>query len=354
MNRFLESIHIFIIGESGVIFRAFFKDHRRECYLVMGYAIGVDIGGTKVQFAVIDRGGEIINRHRVPTEAHKGPEQLMHKVLLGIDMMMKSAGAEGEVQGIGIGSAGQIDFREGTVLYAGDTLPDWTGTAIKRLVTQRYNTRVYVDNDVNVIAMAEKMYGVGKHCDNFVCLALGTGIGGAVMESGRLLRGVFGGAAELGHVSVDINGPRCSCGNNGCIELYASGSGIARIGLEMQRNESVSYAWRPNSRDIIRAWHQNDPSATAVMRVVIRALGAAVAGYIHAFNPEVVVIGGGVAESGPRFLQELDQEIDARTSSYMRSCCRIMAASFGNDAGVIGAAAQVWFYGEMECMQYVI
>ncbi|MGG4344042.1 ROK family protein [Paenibacillus lautus] len=320
----------------------------------MSYAIGVDIGGTKVQFAVIDREGKIINRHLMPTEAGKGPEQLMNKVLLGIDMMMESVGSEEEVQGIGIGSAGQIDFREGTVLYAGDTLPGWTGMEIRRQVSDRYDTRVHVDNDVNVIAIAEKMYGVGKDCDNFVCLALGTGIGGAVIESGRLLRGVFGGAAELGHVSIDINGPRCSCGNNGCIELYASGSGIARLGLEMQKNESVSYEWKPNARDIIEAWHRDDPSATEVMRVVIRALGAAVAGYIHAFNPEVVVIGGGVAESGPRFLQALDQEVDVRTSSYMRSCCRIMPANFGSDAGVIGAAAQVWRYGEITSTQHVI
>lgn len=320
----------------------------------MSYAIGVDIGGTKVQFAVIDRGGNITNRHLVPTEANKGPEQLMNKVLLGIGMMMESIDHREEIQGIGVGSAGQIDYRKGTVLYAGDTLPDWTGTAIKGLVADRYHTPVYVDNDVNVIAIAEKMYGVGKDCDHFVCLALGTGIGGAVMESGRLIRGVFGGAAELGHVSIDINGPRCSCGNNGCVELYASGSGIARLGLEMQRNGSASYAWRPNARDIIQAWHQHDPSATQVMRTAIRALGAAIAGYIHAFNPEVVVVGGGVAQSGPRFLQALDREIDARTSSYMRRCCRLVPANFGSDAGVIGAAAQVWHYGEEIFTQYVI
>ncbi|ANA81301.1 ROK family protein [Paenibacillus glucanolyticus] len=320
----------------------------------MSYAIGVDIGGTKVQFAVIDREGNITNRHRVPTEANKGPEQLMNKVLLGIDMMMESIDQEEEIQGIGIGSAGQIDYREGTVRYAGDTLPDWTGTAIKEMIARRYNTSVYVDNDVNVIAIAEKMYGVGKHCDHFVCLALGTGIGGAVMEAGRLIRGVFGGAAELGHVSIDINGPRCSCGNNGCVELYASGSGIARLGLEMQRNGSASYAWRPNARDIIQAWHQHDPSATQVMRIVIRALGSAIAGYIHTFNPEAVVVGGGVAQSGPRFLQALDQEVNARTSSYMRGCCRLIPANFGSDAGVIGAAAQVWHYGESSCSQYMI
>ncbi|MEK3782055.1 ROK family protein [Paenibacillus sp. FSL K6-1566] len=320
----------------------------------MEYAIGVDIGGTKVQFAVVNRQGEIVSRYLVPTEADKGAGQLMDKLLSGIDRMMNAAQQHGEVCGIGIGSAGQIDYQEGVVLYAGDTLPGWTGVPIKQLVSNRFGHKVYVDNDVNVIAFAEKRYGAGIGYSNFVCLALGTGIGGAVMESGRLLRGVFGGAGELGHVCVDVNGPRCSCGNNGCIELYASGSGIARIGREMQENGSALYLWKPHSREIIHAWLHNDEGAALVMTKVMRALGAAIAGYIHTFNPEAILIGGGVAEAGPRFFAELEQEVDVRTSSYMRKCCRIIPAGLGVDAGVIGAAALVWNHNDEGELIYVI
>lgn len=309
----------------------------------MAHAIGVDIGGTKIQFAVINRAGSIVHRRLVPTEAQKGSDHVMDKVLTGIKAMLE-ASPEENVAGIGIGSAGQINDRTGSVEFAVDTLPGWTGTPIKRLVEQRFRIPTYVDNDVNVIAIAEKTFGAGKHFDSFVCLALGTGVGGAIVESGRLLRGAFGGAGELGHVSVDFNGPRCSCGNCGCIELYASGTGIARLGKEFIAAKDGITAWEPHSRDIVQAWLQGDADASRVMDTVLRALGTAVAGLIHACNPQAVIIGGGVSESGPVFFEALEKEVSARTSPGMWKSCRLLPAYVGSDAGVIGAAAQVWHY----------
>jgi len=311
----------------------------------MEVAIGVDIGGTKLQFAAVDREGRIVHRGLVPTEAQLGPRQVMEKVCGGIARMIEAARSGGAaVAGIGIGSAGQIDFRTGDVAYAGDTLPGWTGMPVKRNVEQRFALPVCVDNDVNAIAIAELIYGAGRELRHFVCLALGTGIGGAIVEDGRLVRGAFGGAGELGHVSVDFNGPRCaSCGNNGCIELYASGSGIARLAREAIASRGWTPAWRPEPRDVIRAWTEGDAQAAEVMDQVVRALGAAIGGYIHAFNPEAVVIGGGVAETGPALFRALEREKNARTSPGMRPA-RILPASVGADAGVVGAAAQVWHY----------
>jgi glucokinase len=312
----------------------------------MEYAIGVDIGGTKVQFAAVNREGMIIHRHLVPTEAMLGPQQLMDKVLAGIDLMASALPAGNGIAGIGIGSAGQIDFRTGCVAFAGDTLPGWTGMPIKRYVEEQFLKPIYVDNDVNVIAVAEKVYGAGREFDSFVCIALGTGLGGALVESGQLIRGAFGGAGELGHVSVDFNGPRCvSCGNYGCIELYASGTGIARLGAEALSAGASAARWQPNSREIIEAWLCGDELAGEVMDRVIRALGSAIAGFIHTFNPEAVIIGGGVSDTGPVFLKALNEAVQARTSDAMRKACRLLPAYVGTDAGVIGAAAQVWYYG---------
>jgi glucokinase len=311
----------------------------------MEYAIGVDIGGTKVQFAAVDPEGRMIHRHLVPTEAQLGPQQLMNKVIAGIERIASVLQPDEEIAGIGIGSAGQIDFRTGQVAFAGDTLPGWTGVPIKRYVEERFRKPVYVDNDVNVIAVAEKVYGAGRDYASFVCLALGTGVGGAIVESGQLVRGAFGGAGELGHVSVDFNGPRCGCGNYGCIELYASGTGIARLGKEALEESGDSADWQPNSREIIQAWLQGNRLAGQVMDRVIRALGSAVAGFIHTFNPEAVIIGGGVSETGSVFFESLDKAVQARTSDAMRQACKILPAYVGADAGVIGAAAQVWYYG---------
>jgi len=310
-------------------------------------AIGVDIGGTKIHFAVVGRHGDIIRQHIEPTPAREGAEQIMNAVVGGIERMLRATedGAEPlQVKGIGIGSAGQINFNTGIVEYAVDTLPGWTGTRIKPIVETRFPYPVYVDNDVNVIAVAEKMYGAGSRLRHFICLALGTGVGGAIVESGHIVRGAFGGAGELGHISVDFNGPRCSCGNYGCLEQFASGTGIARVAREMIAAQRWSVAWAPDSRSVLAAWHEGDAYAAQVMDVVIRALSAAIAGLIHTFNPEAVIIGGGVAETGDRFMDEIVRHTEARTGSAMWRAVRIVPAKVGNSSGVIGAAAQLWHY----------
>ncbi len=312
----------------------------------MEFAIGADIGGTKIQVAAVDREGCVVDRHLLPTEAQLGPEQVMGKLLTGIERIRSGMPADARIAGIGVGSAGQIDFASGTVAYAGDQLPGWTGTPIKLRVEERFGLPVYVDNDVNVVAVAERLYGAGRGLDSFLCVALGTGIGGAIVEAGRIVRGAQGCAGELGHVSVDFNGPRCgNCGNNGCVELYASGSGIARLGSELIKAAEERPAWRADSREIAQAWLQGDPQAAQVMGVAIRALAAAIAGFIHMCNPQGVIVGGGVSETGPAFLEELDREVRGRTSPSVGSAYRLLPAYVGNDAGVIGAAAQVWLYG---------
>jgi glucokinase len=312
---------------------------------MMEYAIGVDIGGTKIQIAAVDAEGNIVQKILVPTEAKRGPKQVMDKVLEGIEHISAVMPPSDIAAGIGVGSAGQIDYRTGEVVFAGDTLPGWTGMPIKRQVEERFGKPAFVDNDVNVIAVAEKVFGAGRQYSSFICLALGTGVGGAVVESGQLVRGAFGGAGELGHVSVDFNGPLCGCGNNGCIELYASGTGIARMGREMLEAGGGEASWLPQSRDIIQAWLQGERMASELMDRVFRALGAAVAGFIHTFNPEAVIIGGGVSETGPVFFEELDKQVKNRTTPGMLKVCRLLPAYVGADAGVIGAAAQVWYYG---------
>jgi glucokinase len=269
----------------------------------------------------------------------------MERVLQSIERMLDSAPRAAQsaaIQGIGIGSAGQIDFSTGTVAFAVDTLPGWTGTRIKARTAERFpDLPVIVDNDVNVAAVAEQRIGAASGLRNFICLVLGTGIGGAIVVDGKLVRGTYGGAGELGHVSVDFNGPRCSCGNRGCLELYASGPGIARIA----REGSFSFA---DSRQVIEAWLAGDSQANQVMDIVIRALASGISGFIHTFNPEAVIIGGGVAQAGERFLHSIRQETERRTSAAMWKAVQLEPAAAGNHAGVIGAALQMWHYSVLE------
>lgn len=311
-------------------------------------AIGVDLGGTKIHLAAIDRSGQTVVESIVPTEAKQGAAAVLNKMVNGIaDILsrLKDVSREGDVVGIGIGSAGQIDFSSGTVAFAVDTLPGWTGTPIRDKVTERFGLPVYVDNDVNVIAIAEKNFGAARPYNSFVCIALGTGVGGAIVEEGRLVRGAFGGAGELGHISVDFNGPQCSCGNHGCIELYASGTGIARVAAEMINANGWQPEWQADSREVIAAWNSGDPHASEVMAKVISALSTHISSVIHTLNPEAVIIGGGVSEAGPAFFEALREETGRRTGAAMWKATTLLPAEIGSGAGVIGAAAQIWHYG---------
>lgn len=311
-------------------------------------AIGVDLGGTKIHFAVVNRDGDILCETIKPTEGKRGASAVMETLLEGVAEMEAAHGRLVDpppLVAIGIGSAGQIHEQTGDVVHALDGIDGWLGTPIKRQARQRFPYPVYVDNDVNVIAVAEKLFGQGKHLDHFVCLALGTGVGGAIIQSGRLLRGAYGGAGEMGHISVDFNGPPCVCGNVGCLELYASGTGIARLAAAASRTgtEARGRGGSVDAREVIAAWHREERWATDLMDTVIRALAVSVSGFIHTFNPQAVIVGGGVASSGERFMNALDARVQEYTMPAMRRAARLLPAYRGASSGVIGAAAQHWF-----------
>lgn len=314
-------------------------------------AIGVDLGGTKIHFAVVNRDGEILCETIKPTDGKRGAAAVMDTLIEGVAEMEAAHGrlaAPPPLVAIGIGSAGQIHEQTGEVVHALDAIDGWLGTPIKRQVERRFPYPVYVDNDVNVIAVAEKLFGQGKQLEHFVCLALGTGVGGAIIQSGRLLRGAYGGAGEMGHVSVDFNGPRCVCGNVGCLELYASGTGIARLAAAASRTgvEAPGSGRAVDAREVIAAWHREERWASDIMDTVIRALAVSVSGFIHAFNPQAIIVGGGVASSGERFMNALDARVQEYTMPAMRRAARLLPAYRGASSGVIGAAAQHWFEQE--------
>ncbi|WP_010273454.1 ROK family protein [Paenibacillus senegalensis] len=310
-------------------------------------AIGVDIGGTKIHFAAVDPEGRIVVDEITPTDAQQGADAVMDKVIRGITSIENQLQAKdllSAVEGIGIGSAGQIDFESGEVVFATDSLPGWKGTKIRETIAKQFHKPVFVDNDVNVIAWAEKRYGAARPYESFICLAVGTGIGGAIVEKGHLVRGAFGGAGELGHLSVNFEGPLCSCGNRGCIELYASGTGIARVARELIAERGWEPAWQPDARSLGAAWLAGDSQADEVMEKVIQAFSTALGSIIHTFNPEAIIVGGGVSALGKPFFDRLEQATEPKTAPAMWSATRLLPAEIGTGAGVVGAASQVWLY----------
>ncbi|MEC0231073.1 ROK family protein [Paenibacillus alba] len=308
------------------------------------YAIGVDIGGTKMNAGVVTSQGEVL--HTVSLATCAGQVNTADRVQQAIQQLIAEASAKQpnlRYKGIGVGSAGQVDWEEGSIRSASDILPGYAGTPLRSLLQKWFALPTIVDNDVNVLALTEKHLGAGQGVDHFLCLALGTGVGGAIVVNGQLVHGCWGAGGELGHLSVDFNGLPCLCGGIGCLEQYASGTNIARRMLERlaqigSREESL------DSRMVFARWRAGDVTATEIMDETIAALGAAMASFIHMFNPALIVIGGGVAEAGEPLLDGIRNEVTRRSMPSMREGVRIELAYHGNWSGMIGAALQIWEY----------
>lgn len=320
------------------------------------YGIGIDIGGTKIAGAVVDAFGVIQHRLTVVTPS-AGGEHVVEAAAEVVERLRQQTlgDASATLRGIGIGTAGQVDFHAGTVLSGTTNIRDWNRVPIRETLTQRFGLPVFVDNDVNVMALTEAHLGAARGHRHVVCLTLGTGVGGGVLVDGQLLHGAFGAAAELGHVSVNQHGPMCNCGMRGCLELYASGTGLTARLQELWAGQSESpttAAYDAFLRDpdclttrSIFAWMRSaDVHATAVVEQMFQALAVAIVGFIHTFNPTLVVLGGGLLEDGTWICDEIEHRIG---TFGMRSLVRnvhIQRAQFGTDAGVIGAAYQCFVY----------
>ncbi|WP_339270787.1 ROK family protein [Paenibacillus sp. FSL R5-0470] len=312
---------------------------------LMEYAVGVDIGGTKINAGLVTPHGDVV--HTVSLSTKAGFTKTVDRAFQAIQRLIEEVTAMNagiQFKGIGVGTAGQIDWKAGSIRSASELIPGYAGTDLKALLQTQFQLPVIVDNDVNVLALTEKYLGSCIGVEDFICLALGTGVGGAIIVEGRLVHGSWGGAGELGHMSVDFKGPTCVCGGKGCLEHYASGTSIARRMQEKLTIHSLPLD-NINSREVIERWREGDRLATEVMKETIAALGSAIASFIHIFNPKVIVIGGGVAEAGELLFEGIRREVATRTMPSMLEGVRIEAAYRGNSCGMIGAALQIWEYG---------
>lgn len=291
--------------------------------------IGIDVGGTKIAAAVVTPTGAILDAVQEPTRAQEGPEALMARL---IALAARLRERHPQVRAIGLASAGQIDHRSGTVIYANENLPGWTGMPIAERMRPALGLPVYVDNDVHAAALGEAHWGAGRDSLVLLVAAVGTGIGGAIVLDGRLFRGAAGSAGELGHIPVTEGGPRCACGNLGCLEVYASGPRIAAaygaaVGMAVE-----------DLRQVVAAAEGGDPRARAVFDEAGRVLGRALAGIVNVLAPDRLVVGGGVAAVGNLLFEPLQHSINAHLLPPNRARLAVRPAALGAQAGMLGAA----------------
>lgn len=313
------------------------------------YAIGVDIGGTKIAVGLVDRHGGLQEEWRLPTGAVRGRDHVLNQVRRGIDEMRRRSAANrpgSEVAGIGIGTAGQVDFRTGRIVSTTGNLPGWYGTPLKDLLESEYGVPVVVENDVNAAAWGEKWLGAGRGVDHFVCLTLGTGVGGAIVDGGRMVRGARGGAGEVGHLILFPDGLPCTCGRRGCLEAYVSGPAIARRYLAAVEApgepEAGGEREHVRSQDVFELAHQGDRVAKTVIADTYRFLGYGVASLVNIFNPSRVIVGGGLSQVGEELLLALREAVSEYALQGVAQDVEIVLAELGEKAGLYGAAYLVW------------
>jgi glucokinase len=298
--------------------------------------LGVDVGGTKVAVAAL-RGGEVTGRSERPTVLESSSA-----LLDGLEATAREVIAEyGGPAAIGVGVPSQIVYATGTV-ETSVNIP-LAGVALREELGRRFGVPVFVDNDANVAAFAEARM---LDCDELVMLTLGTGVGGGVVTAGRIFRGAHGLGAELGHFTLSPDGPPCpgNCPNHGCVEAYCSGQALERDATELARDKpdsrlagALGSDGRVSGRELVLAAEHGDPDARLVFERFARMLGVAIAGYVNVFQPERVVIGGGLSRASHLFLDRAVQEAGARALPALLRRAEILLAQRGPDAGVIGA-----------------
>lgn len=305
--------------------------------------IAVDIGGTHFRVALCDPDGRILARANAHTRSVEGKQAVIQRIF---DLINETiAGHKQSVQAIGVAAPGPLNPWTG-VIFRPPNLPDWMDVPLKDIFEAKYGRPALVGNDANLAALGEHIYGAGKGKRSLVYITVSTGIGGGVIEADRLVLGARGLAGEVGHMTIDPIGPLCQCGNMGCLEALASGPSIAREAVRLIKQGMPSVLVSLAHDDlaqidgqlVVQAARAGDQLASQVFSRAAFYLGIGVVNVLHVFNPEMVIIGGGVSNAGDLLFGPVRDLVSQRTMEAVRRGVSIVPAALGDDAGLLGAA----------------
>jgi len=308
--------------------------------------LAIDLGGTKIIAAIISSNVEILARDYHLTLASKGPQAVIDRVIACIDQLLGKNNVElSQISSISIAAAGAVDSSRGLVTSS-PHLPGFDDVPLRDIVKEKCGVNTFLLNDASAAALGEHRFGAGKGVKNLIYLTVSTGIGGGIIIDRKLYLGLSGTAGEVGHMTIKVNGPGCSCGNKGCWEQLASGTALAREAVRRIRQGEVS-----SLTEMVRGKLENitaekvsvaaqggDPLALEAISEVAYYLGVGLANLVNIFNPEMIIIGGGMAKTGELLLKPAREVVLKRAFRLPAQAVSIVPSQLGDDAGVIGAA----------------
>ncbi len=303
------------------------------------YAVGIDLGGTFVKYSLISNKGEIVFSSKLPTEADVSKERVIDNISRACQLVIDYADENMiMVKAIGIGTPGIVDTDSGVVLGGAENIVDWENIELKDILMRRHKLPVYVDNDANLMGLGESIFGAGNNAEHCVFLTVGTGIGGAVIINGELFGGRNNRGTELGHIPLFVDGDKCGCGATGCLEEYASVTGLIKRHLKRIEGKEHSYPESIDGEVIMEFYANNDPYAIESVNEHCEFIGRGAAAFINIFSPEKVIIGGGISEAGEFYIEKIRKAAFGSAIDDCTNNVEIVAAKLGNKAGSMGAA----------------
>lgn len=310
------------------------------------YIIGVDLGGTKIAVGVVDKHGRVLKKKKEKTEIEKGPFGIINQMLKLTEDVSREYIQD--IEAIGIGAAGPLNTREG-LLLSPPNLPNWERVQLTQPFEKKFKIPVYLENDANAAALGELFFGAGRGCANIIYLTISTGIGGGIIINGKLYTGANYNAGEVGHVVLDKDGPLCGCGSYGCLEAFASGTAIAKRAREHIIKEGIKTkiltiaksTENITAENVFLAAKEGDKFAISLLDEILNYLGIGIAGLCNIFNPECIILGGGVTKIGNILFEKVRRVVDFRCFKPIADAVKILPAKLKDNVGIVGAASVV-------------
>lgn len=316
--------------------------------MIKKLTLAVDVGGTNIKFALITTSGKIKVKKIFPTGNCQGKD-LIKSLVFHIENLLKELKLKkSNLLGIGIGLPGTIETTKGLV-HSLTNIPGFKDVPLKKILEKKLHCPVFLDNDANLMTLGEYYFGAGQGEGNVVCLTLGTGVGGGLIIDGKLYRGSYFAAGEIGHIPLNENGEHCNCGGWGCLETYLGNRYLVKKAIQRIDKTTKTSLSRVNltPEKITQAAKKKDNLAIEIWKEAGVHLGTALAGVVNLLNPDKIIIGGGLAQAGHFLFKPLRQTIQKRAMNIPAKKVKVLKARLGEDAGLIGAAVLVWLNKEL-------